>query len=102
VRAGAQTRVRRTVSVERVRMEFDRDLCYQPQSQRPSGRGAFSDYDLAMARYFAFRAARRSAAREIARRRRRLAVLQAQEIAEERWDAEGGSQNFPTESSSWY
>ena len=83
-------------------MEYDRNLCYQPQSQRPSGRGAFSDYDLAMARYFAFRAARRSAAREIARRRRRRAVLQAQEIAEERWDAEGGSQNFPTESSSWY
>ena len=82
-------------------MEDDR-YRHQPESQRPSGKGAFFDYGLAMSRYFTYRASRASAARENAWRKKRLAGLQPQEMAEERWDAEGGSQRLPTQSSSRY
>ena len=80
-------------------MEDDR-YRHLPKSQRPSGEGAFFDYGLAMSRYFTYRTSRASAARANAWRKKRLPASQAQEIAEERWDTEGGSQSFPAQSPS--
>ena len=64
-------------------MEYPR---YKRKYERPFGRGAFSDYALAMARHLESQSIRARGARK-----KSLEAPQRQQSGEERWDGEGGN-----------